>query len=406
VDKRRVAISGLGAISALGLDVSELWDALAAGRSGIGPITQVDTSGLKYRNGAEVSGFRPEELIDDRHLALGDRFSHFALVAAAEALRDSGIELSDQLQRRTAVVTGSCVGGQNTEDDGFRRLYAEGRPRFHPLTIPRVMANSGASLISMALGLAGPCFTLSTACSSANHAIGQAFWLVRSGVADLALAGGSEAPFSLGHLKAWEALRVVSPDTCRPFARDRKGLILGEGGAILVLEPLDVARARGATIYGEITGIGMTADAHHITQPSIDGPVAAMAAALADAEMNPQEIGYINAHGSGTEANDKTEIAAIRQLFGAHAERLAVSSSKSMHGHTLGAAGALEAVATVLALHHGLLPPTANFTKPDPECDLDVVPNRPRRVQVEGALSNSFAFGGLNAVLAFRRHEV
>jgi nodulation protein E len=406
VDKRRVAISGLGAISALGLDVSELWDALAAGRSGIGPITQVDTSGLKYRNGAEVSGFRPEELIDDRHLALGDRFSHFALVAAAEALRDSGIELSDQLQRRTAVVTGSCVGGQNTEDDGFRRLYAEGRPRFHPLTIPRVMANSGASLISMALGLAGPCFTLSTACSSANHAIGQAFWLVRSGVAELALAGGSEAPFSLGHLKAWEALRVVSPDTCRPFARDRKGLILGEGGAILVLEPLDVARARGATIYGEITGIGMTADAHHITQPSIDGPVAAMAAALADAEMNPQEIGYINAHGSGTEANDKTEIAAIRQLFGAHAERLAVSSSKSMHGHTLGAAGALEAVATVLALHHGLLPPTANFTKPDPECDLDVVPNRPRRVQVEGALSNSFAFGGLNAVLAFRRHEV
>jgi nodulation protein E len=406
VKKRRVAISGLGAISALGLDGPGLWDALAAGQSGIGPITQVDTSGLKFHNGAEVSGFRPEELLDSRLLALGDRFSHFALAAAEEALRDSAIELNEQLQRRTAVVTGSCVGGQTTEDDGFRRLYAQERPRFHPLTIPRVMANSGASLISMALGLAGPCFTLSTACSSANHAIGQAFWLVRSGVADLALAGGSEAPFSLGHLKAWEALRVVSPDTCRPFARDRKGMILGEGGAILVLEPLDAARARGATIYGEITGFGMTADAHHITQPSIDGPVAAMAAALADAEMDPEEIGYINAHGSGTEANDKTEITAIRRLFGAHAERLAVSSSKSMHGHALGAAGALEAVATVLALHHGLLPPTANFTLPDPECDLDVVPNRPRRAQVAGALSNSFAFGGLNAVLAFRRYEV
>jgi nodulation protein E len=383
VDKRRVAISGLGAISALGLDVSELWDALATGKSGIGPITQVDTSDLKFRNGAEVNGFRPEELTHERLLTLGDRFALFALAAAEEALRDSGIELNEQLKRRTAVVTGSCVGGQNTEDDGFRRLYAEGRPRFHPLTIPRVMANSGASL-----------------------ALGQAFWLVRSGAVDLALAGGSEAPFSLGHLKAWEALRVVSPDTCRPFARDRKGLILGEGGAILVLEPLDVARARGAAIYGEITGFGMTADAHHITQPSIDGPVAAMAAALRDAEMHPEEIGYINAHGSGTEANDRTEVAAIRRLFGAHAERLAVSSSKSMHGHTLGAAGALEAVATVLALHHGLLPPTANFTRPDPECDLDVVPNRPRRVQVGGALSNSFAFGGLNAVLAFRQHEV
>jgi nodulation protein E len=264
------------------------------------------------------------------------------------------------------------------------------------------MSNAGASHIAMELTLTGPAYTISSACSSANHAIGQALWMLRSGQADLALAGGSEAPFSLGLLKAWEAMRVVSPDTCRPFSLDRKGLILGEGGAMLVLEPLDSARARGARIYAELAGTGMSADAHHITQGSVTGPAQALRAALADAELPPEAVEYINAHGTGTPVNDPTEARAIRDVFGRHADRLAVSSTKSLHGHALGAAGALEAVATALALHRGMLPPTANFSAPDPECDLDVIPNQARRAAVGAALSSSFAFGGLNAVLAFR----
>jgi nodulation protein E len=257
----------------------------------------------------------------------------------------------------------------------------------------------------MEFGTTGPAYTISTACSSANHAIGQAFWMIRGGAAEMAIAGGSEAPFSLGFLKAWESLRIVSPDTCRPFSKDRSGLILGEGGAMLLLEPLDAAKARGAAIYGEIAGFGMSADAHHITQPSLEGPVRAMRAALQDAGLAPDQIGYINAHGTGTASNDATETRAIRELFGLHANHLVVSSTKSMHGHALGAAGALEAVCTVLALREGLIPPTINFTAPDPECDLDVVPNVARKAQVQCALSNSFAFGGLNAVLAFRAHR-
>jgi nodulation protein E len=227
--------------------------------------------------------------------------------------------------------------------------------------------------------------------------------MVRSGAVRLAITGGSEAIFSLGFLKAWEAMRVVSPDTCRPFSKDRRGLILGEGGAMLVLESLDSARARDAKIYGEIVGFGMSSDAFHITQPSSEGAVRAIRAALSDAAMQPEEVGYINAHGTATAANDATETASIRTVFGAHADRLAVSSTKSMHGHTLGAAGAIEAAATLLALHHGILPPTANYTESDPACDLDVIPNHARAAQVEYALSNSFAFGGLNAVLAFKR---
>jgi len=267
------------------------------------------------------------------------------------------------------------------------------------------MENAAASRISLETGVVGPTYTVSTACSSANHAIGQAFWMVRNGTARLAIAGGSEAVFSLGFLKAWEAMRVVSPDTCRPFSKDRRGLILGEGGAMLVLERLEEARARGAKIYGEIIGFGMSSDAFHITQPSPDGAARAMRSAISDAGLRSEDIGYINAHGTATQANDATETAAIRKVFGAHADRLAISSTKSMHGHTLGAAGAIEAVATLLALCHGVLPPTANFTEPDPACDLDVIPNQARQKQVEYALSNSFAFGGLNAVLAFRRQS-
>jgi len=307
------------------------------------------------------------------------------------------------LRERTAIVTGNCNGGQTTEDRGFVDLYRHNRPRVNPMTIPRTMGNAAASRMSMEFGITGPSYTVATACASSTHAIGQAFWLVRHGLADLALTGGSEAPFSLGNLKAWEALRVVSPDTCRPFSKDRRGMILGEGGAMLVLEPLEAALARGARIYAEIVGLGMSSDAHHITQPSVEGPARCMRAALADAGVAPEQVGYINAHGTGTLANDPTEVSAIRAVCGTHTGRLAVSSTKSAHGHALGAAGALEAIATVLALRHGLLPPTVSFTTPDPACDLDVVPNAARPAQVEYALSSSFAFGGLNAVLAFRR---
>jgi nodulation protein E len=265
------------------------------------------------------------------------------------------------------------------------------------------MSNAGASRVSFEYGITGPVFTMSTACSSANHAIGQAFRMVRSGEVEVAIAGGSEAPLSMGFLKAWEAMRVVSPDTCRPFSRDRRGLILGEGGAALVLETIERARARGAVILGEIVGFGMSSDAHHITQPSAAGAARAIKAALTDAVLAPNEIGYVNAHGTGTTANDCTETEAIRIVFGDHTAKLLVSSTKSMHGHALGAAGAIEAAATLGALQTGLIPPTANFTDADPACDLDVVPNRARSAQIEYAISNSFAFGGLNAVLVFRK---
>ncbi len=399
---RRVAITGLGVISALGHDTACFWEALRIGRSAIAPIQAVDMAGFRFQNGAEVRGHDPTHHFDSTQLDFLDRFAQFALIAARQAVRDSGIVFTPDLRARTAVITGSSLGGQSTQDAQFVEIYRRNSTRVHPLTIPRTMANAAASHISMEFGISGPAFTVSTACSSANHAIGQAFWMVRNGAVEVAITGGSEAPFSYGLLRAWEAMRVIAPDTCRPFSRDRRGMILGEGGAMLVFEPLERARARGATVYAEIVGFGMSSDAGHITTPSVDGPARAMAAALCDAGITAERVGYINAHGTGTINNDSTETQAIRQIFGSHADKLAVSSSKSMHGHALGAAGALEAVATVLALRCGALPPTANFTAADPTCDLDVIPNQARPAQVEYALSNSFAFGGLNAVLAFR----
>lgn len=397
----RVVITGMGMISALGRNVSENWAALSEGRPAIGPITTVDTSKLKFKNGAEVHGFNPEEYsLKADYL---DRFAQFATVAAREAVQSAGLSFTPELGDRSAVITGSCVGGQDTQDVGFVQLYREDAGRVHPMTIPRTMANAGASYISTEFGIRGPVYTISTACSSSNHAIGQAFWMVRSGAVDVAITGGSEAPFSFGLLKAWEAMRVVSPDTCRPFSRDRKGLILGEGAAMLVIESLDHAQARGAEILGEIVGFGMSSDAGHITKPSAEGAAMAMEAAMRDAQVSPMEIGYVNAHGTGTSLNDSTETQAIKLALGPQAKNVAVSSTKSMHGHALGAAGALEAVATVLALKTGLLPPTANFSEADPECDLDVIPNQARQQQVEYAMSNSFAFGGLNAVLVLRK---
>jgi nodulation protein E len=400
---RRVVITGAGTINALGRNAAEFGQALKEGRSGIGPIRSTDMSQMRFQNGGEVKDYSHAPWFDDRRADFMDRFAQFGVIAAREAVNDSGIEWTPELRERAAIVTGSCVGGQTTEDIGFQEVYKKGLNRVHPLTIPKTMANAGASHISMEFGITGPAFTISTACASAAHAIGQAAMMVRSGMTDLAITGGSEAPFSFGILKAWEAMRVVSPETCRPFSKDRRGMILGEGAAMFVIEPLEAAVARGAQIHAEIAGFGMSADACHITQPSMEGAARAMRAALRDAGIAPEAVGYINAHGTATAANDPTETAAIKSVFGAHAGKLAVSSTKSMHGHALGAAAALECMATITVLRDGIMPPTANYSQPDPECDLDVVPNVARKADVEYAISNSFAFGGLNAVLVLRR---
>ena len=402
---RRVVVTGLGVVSAIGCSVSEFWTSLCAGRSGIGPLQYVDRTKLRFQNAAEIHDFNPLDHFDERRVDMLDRFAQFALVAARQAVADAGVSWTPELRERTCITAGTGIGGEGTQDAGFIEVYRENRTRVHPLIIPRVMPNAGASHISMEFGVTGPVYTVSTACSSSNHSIGQAFWMVRNGLVDMAISGGSEAPLTFGHLKAWEALRVVSQTTCRPFSKNRDGMILGEGGAMMVLELLDAAVARGARIYAEIVGLGMSADAFHLTQPSAEGAARAVRAALKDGNVPPDGVGYINAHGTATMVNDSMETRVIRMVYGDHADRLAVSSTKSMHGHALGGTGAIEAVATVLAIHHGLLPPTANYTDPDPACDLDVIPNAARPAEVDYALSHSFAFGGLNAVLAFRRWE-
>ncbi|MDX1984234.1 MAG: beta-ketoacyl-[acyl-carrier-protein] synthase family protein [Bryobacteraceae bacterium] len=398
---RRVAVTGIGVFSACGKDTAGFWESLREGRSAIGPLDGF--AGFRITTGAQIRDVAVEAHFSPKELDLYDRFTQYGLIAAREAVRNASVEWTQELRTMGGVVTGSCLGGKPTEDASFRQLYAAGNPRVPPMTIPKIMANAAASAITMEFGLTGPSFTFSTACSSASHAIAHAFWMVRQGMLEVAIAGGSEAPFSAGHLRAWEALRVVAPDTCRPFSRDRKGMALGEGAAMLVLEPMDHARSRGALILGEVVGAGMSADAHHITQPSPEGAARAMMLAMRDAGIGAGQIGYINAHGTGTTVNDVTESKAIRSLFGSHTGSLLVSSTKSMHGHALGAAGALEAAATVMALRDGVVPPTANHLGPDPNCDLDVCPNSARACAAEYALSNSFAFGGLNAVLAFRK---
>lgn len=406
----RVAITGLGSICALGPDAPALSAALRAGTSAIAPLTAPWAGQLQIRIGAEVTGFDPLAHFDEKRLAMLDRCSQFGLVAAREAVAASGLNFrggqganrGGNLGARTAVIIGSGVGGMATLDDNFRRLYGEGAKRFAPLTIPRMMISATPSLITMELGITGPAFTVSSACASANHAIGTAFHMVRAGAVEVALTGGAEAAFTLGTLKAWEAMRIMAPDTCRPFSRDRKGLVLGEGAGILVLENHDHAKARGAQILGEIVGFGMSSDAGDLLTPSLEGAAAAIRACLADSGLAPEAFDYVNAHGTGTAMNDITETSAIRASFGGHADRLAVSSTKSLHGHCLGAAGAIELAATVLAMRGGFIPPTANFTEPDPRCDLDYVPNQARIAPIGAALSNSFAFGGLNAVLAIR----
>jgi len=401
--QRRVAVTGIGVICALGNNRADFWNALCAGTSGIRTISSLDPARLRYPNVAEISGLNPADHLPAKQRDLLDRFSLLALIAAREAIMDAGLDKNKLTPIRAAVITGAVGGGSLSLDHGYQELYARKQLRVSPLTIPRIMPCASASWISIDLGITGPALTISTACASSAHALGFAFWMVRNGLVDLAIAGGSEAPFSYGNLKAWEALRVLSDDTCRPFSTGRTGTILGEGAAILVLESERLALARGARIYAESSGFGMSSDASHLVQPASDGAFRAMRAALEDAGLTANAIAHINAHGTGTVANDIAESQAIRRLFREHTENVWVTSTKSAHGHTLGAAGAIEAAATVLALSSGTLPPTINFLGKDKECDLQIVPSVARNQFCEHALSNSFAFGGLNATLAFRR---
>ncbi len=398
--------TGYGVVSALGGSWSTHATALREGRCGIGRLSGADGEGLSISIAAEVRDFVGWKSGDGRiRSSLLDRFSCFALAAAGEAVQSSGIEFDDGLAPRTATIIGSSQGGASTMEENYRLLYRSKGGRVPPLTIPRSMANAAACLVSIAHGLTGPAWCVSTACASSNHAIGQAFHLIRHDGADAALAGGAEAGMALGPLKAWESLRVMSRDACRPFSRNRSGMVQGEGAAVLVLEELSLARSRGAPILFEIVGFGMTADASDIVQPSVDGASRAMRLALEDASLAPESVGYINAHGTATAANDRNETAAIRNAFGPHADRLAISSTKSMHGHSIGASGAIEMGAVMLALRDGIIPPTIGYQEPDPECDLDVTPNVCARRDVEVAMSNNFAFGGMNAVLLARRYD-
>ncbi len=400
----RVVVTGLGAITPLGHTVADYWDGLKGGKSGLGPVTLAGTpEELTQKVVAEIKGYDPLKHFEERELPTLDRVSQIAVVAAREAIAQSKLTFDMPLSIRTACIMGCGVGGMMTLDDTYRRVYLEKKKRVYPLSIPRLMVNAPASQISMHCGLRGPSYVIASACASATHAIGAAFHMVRSGAVDCAVTGGSEACISFGTMRGWEAMRVMAPEVCRPFSIGREGMMIGEGAACLVLEPLERAQARGAEILGEIVGFGMSADAGDLTAPDVGGMSRAMDGALVDAGLKPQDIQYINAHGTGTAANDTTETAALHQVFGEHADKLAVSSTKSMVGHALGAAGALEMVAMMMAIHEDIAPPTIGYLGPDPACDLDYVPNEARAMTIDAAMSNSFAFGGLNAVLVAKK---
>lgn len=395
----RVVISGIGVVSPIGCQLKDFWSALVEPRSGIGPLNIIRGDKCSTSIAAQIHDFDPAKHIDEKRLTQFDRFAQFAVVAARDAVRDANLQITEAIALNAATIIGNGAGGQYAVEDSYYKFYAQNSPRAHPFTIPRWMGNAAVSQVSMDLGLKGPAYTVASACASGTHAIGQAFQMVRTGQATVALAGGTEACLTVGTIKCWEALRVLSPDTCRPFSKTRSGMVLGEGAAIMLLESREHALARGAEIYAEVLGFGMSSDAGDITALDPDGAARAMLAALSDARTDASEIDYINAHGTGTPLNDRAETQAIRNAFGASADKLAVSSSKAVLGHSLGAAGGLEAAATALALKHQTIPPTANFEAPDPDCDLDFVPNVARKAPVRKAMSNSFAFGGLNAVL-------
>jgi 3-oxoacyl-[acyl-carrier-protein] synthase II len=411
--KKRVVVTGVGALTPVGNTAREFWTAICEGRSGIGPITHFDPNRLDSRIAGEVRDFDPLRFVDKKDVKKMDRFIHLAVAAGAEAVEDAKIDFDQVDPTRAGCLVGSGIGGILSILEWHKVLLEKGPGRISPFFIPSVIVNMASGQLSLRYKLKGPNSAVITACATGNHAIGDAYRLIQRDAADLMLAGGSEAMINELCVAGFCSMKALStrndePERAsRPFDAGRDGFVCGEGAGVLIVESLDHARRRGARIYAEVIGYGMTADAHHMTAPDPDGDGAtrAMAAALADAGIAPEAVGYINAHGTSTEYNDKTETLAIKRLFGEHAHKLAVSSTKSMLGHLLGAAGGVEAIVTVLALHHGILPPTINYEVPDPECDLDYIPNTSRKAQVEVAISNGFGFGGTNATLAFRRYK-
>jgi nodulation protein E len=397
---RRVAITGLGAITALGPNLPSLWEGITKAECGIRPIANIPTDRLHVTHAAEILGFEPAGHFEERRLPMLDRTSQLALVAAREAMANSGLTITNPT--RAGVILGAAIG-QETFDSAYKALYGENARRLHPMTVPRIMPNAPASQISMEFDMEGPCFSTASACASSTHAAGLTFQMIRAGMMDVAITGGSDASIVVGFMKAWDALRVLSPETCRPFSLDRTGLVIGEAATILVLEDWGHARRRGAEIIAEIVGFGMSADARELTAPNAHGAARAMQAALNDGAYDPQEVDYVNAHGTGTRLNDKTEVAALREVFGDYSGTIPISSTKSMVGHCLNAGGAVELAVTALALRYGVLPPTAGFNQFDPDCAIDCVPNEARRAPIELAMSNSFAFGGLNAALLLKK---
>jgi len=408
---RRVAITGMGIISPTGNSCEEFFSNLAAGKSGIKRISSDFVDRLSTKIAAEAD-FKAEDHFSKKIARTLDRVSQFASVAAKQAWHDAGISLTEEEKKRSGVYLGTGMGGARTLENAYEQVYKHNAKRLHPLTVVMAMNNAAASHISIEYGLKGPCLTFSTACSSSAVAIGEAFRQIKHGYTDIMLAGGTESLLTLAIFMSWEsigtlAIEAEDPSTsCKPFSKDRTGFVLGEGAAVVVLESLDRAKKRGAHIYGELVGYGSTADAAHITKPSVEGQVLAIQAALEEAEIDKNDIDYINAHGTATVANDLAETQAIKEVFGQRAYQIPISSTKSMHGHLLGAAGAVELVASVLALKHQTAPPTSTLTVSDPECDLDYVPGQARTgLNLKTVMSNSFAFGGTNAVLIVKKHE-
>jgi len=398
---RRVAITGAGTVNCLAADVPQTLAAMAEGQVGIGPLEFPDVDRLSIRVGGQIRDWAPETRFTRQEIALYDRATQFAVEAARQATAQAGLTLGEAETLRAGVILGTGGGGYTTIDDSYRAVYSQGKNRVHPFTIPRLMHNAAAAHLAMRHGLKGPSFTVSTACASSNHAMGLAFQMVRSGATDVMLTGGAEATLCFGGIKAWEGLRVLSPDGCRPFCATRNGLVQAEGAAVFVFEDWDRAVQRGADILAEVAGFSMTSDAADIVVPDPDGAKRAMRSAMAEAGLNTGDVGYINAHGTATTVNDRTEAQAIRDVFGDQTPP--VSSTKSMHGHLLGATGAVEALACIMALRDGVLAPTAGHQEQDPNCPIDCIPNDARRAHVDAALSNAFAFGGMNACLALRR---
>ena len=406
-------MTGIGLVSSLGIGTEATWESLLAGRSGIGPITRFDAAGFPTRFAAEVKAFDPLRFIEKKEVKKMDIFIQFAIAASQFAMDDSGLKVTAEIAPRVGVFIASGIGGFTTIEREHRALLEGGPRRISPFFIPSAIINLASGQVSIRFGAQGPNSATCTACTASAHALGDAFEIIRRGAAEVMIAGGSEAAvcaMGIGGFAAMRALSTRNDDperSSRPFDRDRDGFVLGEGAGVLILEELEFARARGAHVYAELVGYGMSADAYHMTAPSEDGDGAyrVMKAAIDSAGVEPQVVDYVNAHGTSTPHNDRIETVAIKRCFGDHARRLAISSTKSMTGHLLGAAGGLEAGITVLALHRQVAPPTINLDQPDPDCDLDYVPHRPREKRMTYALSNSFGFGGTNGALLFKRYE-